>query len=71
MKPIPQCVVMNHTGEAVYEGSLMSYLRENAMSYENGRDVVRQLRPRSDADNRLEPAFLGPTGREHMICLLV
>lgn len=68
MKPIPQCVVMDETGGAVYEGSLMTYLRENAMSYENGRRVVQQLRPQEDG--RMEPAFLGPAGREHMISLL-
>jgi hypothetical protein len=68
MKAVPQCVVMNESGEAVYEGSLMSWLRENAMSYANGHSVVKQLRPQEDG--RMEPAFLPAPAREFMISLL-
>lgn len=68
MKAIPQCVVMDETGEAVYEGSLMTYLREAALGSDDARDIVRQLRPQEDG--RMEPAFFSPPARPYMVCLL-
>ncbi|HLF10114.1 MAG TPA: hypothetical protein VJA26_02780 [Gammaproteobacteria bacterium] len=54
---IPQITVLDELGAAIWDGSLLTFARDNAFDYEQTHELCNQLRPTSDG--KLEPAFIG------------